>query len=168
MNAQLLGHPDRNLTHLRESLLDGAPLAAGQIHAMPVESADLETGARQYAATLEQIAGSPPVLDLVHLGLGPDGHTASLFPHTAALSETRHRCVANRVPKVNAWRLTLTFPFINRSREVLVLVTGAGKAARVQQALEGPREPQELPIQGVGPASGRLMWLLDAAAAGMG
>src|SRR6266542_2538935 len=71
------GHPDRNLTHLRESLLGHAPLVPEQIHAMPVESPDLETAAAQYAATLRQIAGSPPVLDLVHLGLGPDGHTAS-------------------------------------------------------------------------------------------
>src|SRR6267143_2962517 len=74
------GHPDRNLTHLQESLLQYAPLPPEQIHAMPVESVDLESAAKQYAATLAKIAGSPPVLDLVHLGLGPYGHTASLVP----------------------------------------------------------------------------------------
>jgi 6-phosphogluconolactonase len=110
--------------------------------------------------------------DLLLLGMGDDGHTASLFPHTPALNETQHRCVANYVPydyipAGTNWRLTLTYPFINRSREIAVLVTGASKAQRIEEVLQGDQDIQRLPIQGVQPESGRLTWYMDAAAAGM-
>jgi 6-phosphogluconolactonase len=130
------GHPDRNLTHLRESLLDRAPLTAGQIHAMPVESADLDRAAAQYSATLRQIAGSPPVLDLVHLGLGPDGHTASLVPGDPVLN-VNDADVAMTGIYQGRRRMTLTYPMINRSRRILWVVTGGEKIQMLNRLLDG-------------------------------
>src|SRR5262249_33736332 len=130
------GHSDRNLTHVRECLLDRAPLAPEQIFAMPVESADLEDAAAQYARTLQQIAGSPAVLDLVHLGLGPDGHTASLAPGDPVLS-IDDADVALTGPYQGRRRMTLTYPLINRARRVLWVVTGLEKAGMVNRLLRG-------------------------------
>jgi 6-phosphogluconolactonase len=121
------GHADRNLTHLRESLLERAPLRAEQILAMPVESTDLEAAAKSYAQTLQKVAGSPPVLDLAHLGLGPDGHTASLVPGDAVL-EVNDSDVALTGVYQGRRRMTLTYPLLNRSRRILWLVTGSEKA----------------------------------------
>ena len=121
------GDPDRNLTHLRDSLLKHAPLRPGHICAMPVESPDLEAAAARYAQLLQQIAGSPPVLDLVHLGLGPDGHTASLVPGDPVLSVTDADVAVTR-PYQQRRRMTLTYPMLNRARRVLWLVTGAEKS----------------------------------------
>ncbi len=121
------GDPDRNLTHLRKSLLSHAPLPPDQIHPMPVESADLEDAAAAYAKTLESVSGAPPVLDLVHLGLGPDGHTASLVPGDPVLSVT-DRDVALTGLYMGRRRMTLTYPVLDRARRVLWLVTGAEKA----------------------------------------
>ena len=126
--------PDRNLTHLRASLLEHAPLRPEQIYAMPVESGDLEAACVRYARILETIAGSPPVLDLVHLGLGPDGHTASLVPGDAVLT-MKDADVALTGIYQNRRRMTLTYPIINRARHVLWLVTGSEKTemlARLQ------------------------------------
>src|SRR4029434_2837234 len=103
------GHPDRNLTHLRESLLGLTSLRPEQVHAMPVEAADLNAAAEEYARTLQEIAGSPPVLDLVHLGLGPDGHTASLVPGDPVL-DVSDADVATTRPYQGRRRMTLTFP----------------------------------------------------------
>jgi 6-phosphogluconolactonase len=130
------GHSDRNLTHLRESLLDHAPLAAEQIHAMPVESADLESAAAKYAETLRQISGSPPVLDLVHLGLGPDGHTASLVPGDPVL-KVNDADVAITGTYQGRQRMTLTYPMINRSRKILWVVTGNEKVEMLNRLLNG-------------------------------
>jgi 6-phosphogluconolactonase len=130
------GDPDRNLTHLRESLLQHAPLPPEQIYAMPVESADLETAVKQYAAVLAKIAGSPPVLDLVHLGLGPDGHTASLVPGDAVLQVTDADVGLTGVYQGKR-RMTLTYPTINRARRILWLVTGSEKAGMLGRLLVG-------------------------------
>jgi 6-phosphogluconolactonase len=132
------GHPDRNLTHLRESLLDHSPLHPGQVLEMPVESPDLEIAAAQYAATLAQIAGSPPLLDLVHLGLGPDGHTASLVPGDPVL-DIEDADVAVTRPYQGRRRMTLTYSIINRSRSVLWVVTGSEKAEALGKLLGGDR-----------------------------
>lgn len=120
------GHPDRCLTHLRESLLSRVPLAPGQIHAMPVEEADLEAAATNYARMLQQIAGTPAVLDLTHLGLGADGHTASLIPNDPVLNVT-DRDVALTGVYQQRRRMTLTYPMLNRSRRILWVVTGPEK-----------------------------------------
>jgi 6-phosphogluconolactonase len=132
------GDPDRNLTHLRESLLEHAPLLPEQICAMPVESPDLQSAAIQYAAVLAKIAGSPPVLDLVHLGLGPDGHTASLVPGDPVL-EISHADIGVTGIYQGRRRMTLTFPIINRARQVLWLITGEEKVEMLARLREGDR-----------------------------
>jgi 6-phosphogluconolactonase len=121
------GDPDRNLTHLRDSLLSHAPLRAEQIHAMPVESENLESACACYTQTLREIAGSPPVVDLVHLGLGPDGHTASLIPGDPVLDIVDADVALTGIYQGRR-RMTLTYPLIDRSRLILWLVTGSEKA----------------------------------------
>ncbi len=128
--------PDRNLTHLEEKLLAHVPLPPSQFHAMPVNDTNLETAAANYARTLQQVAGSPPVLDLVHLGLGPDGHTASLVPGDRVL-EVTDRDVALTGIYQGRWRMTLTFPVINHARCVLWLITGAEKREIFQRLSHG-------------------------------
>lgn len=124
------GHADRNLNHIAEALLAVVPIRDSQVHAMPVEAADLDAAVRQYAQTLRQVAGSPPVLDLAHLGLGPDGHTASLVPGDAAL-DVVDADVALTGIYMGRRRMTLTFPMLNRSRCILWLATGDEKRAMV-------------------------------------
>ena len=124
------GDPDRNLTHLRESFLQHVPLRAEQIHAMPVESSDLEKAAAEYALTL------PPVLDLVHLGLGPDGHTASLVPGDAVLKITNADVGITGVYQGRR-RMTLTYPVLNRARRILWVVTGPDKTPMFHRLLDG-------------------------------
>jgi 6-phosphogluconolactonase len=130
------GDPDRNLTHLRESLLQHAPLRAEQVYAMPVESPNLESAAAQYAVVLQQTIGSPPVLDLVHLGLGPDGHTASLVPADPVLKITNADVAVTGLYQ-GRQRMTLTYPAINRARRVLWVVTGGEKVEMLRRLLDG-------------------------------
>jgi 6-phosphogluconolactonase len=130
------GDPDRNLTHLNESLLEHAPLRREQIYAMPVEAPELESAAERYAETLKTIADSPPVLDLVHLGLGPDGHTASLVPGDPVLNVTDSDVALTGVYQGRR-RMTLTYPILNRARSILWLVTGKDKVAALARLRAG-------------------------------
>lgn len=130
------GHPDRNLTHLRESLLNRSPIRPEQIYAMPVESPNLEDAASQYGSVLRKIAGSPPTLDLVHLGLGPDGHTASLVPGDPVLNVMDTDVALTGIYQGRR-RMTLTYPVINRARRILWLVTGSEKVGMLDRLRRG-------------------------------
>jgi 6-phosphogluconolactonase len=154
------GDPDRNLTRLRESLLAHAPLRPEQVYAMPVESPDLEAAAAQYALTLQEIAGSPPVLDLAHLGLGPDGHTASLVPGDPVLDVTDADVAVTAGAYQGRRRMTLTFPMLNRSRRILWLVTGSEKVDMLARLRAGDRS---IPAGRV--SQDRALVLADRAAA---
>jgi 6-phosphogluconolactonase len=154
------GDPDRNLTHLRASLLERAPLPADRIHAMPVEEADAEMAARRYARLLEQIAGTPPVLDVAHLGLGPDGHTASLVPGDPVL-DALDRDVAPTGVYTGRRRMTLTYPILNRARRILWLVTGAEKLEMLRRLRD---RDQSIPAGRVRPD--HALVLADRAASG--
>ena len=154
------GDPDRNLTHLRESLLAHAPLQPAQIHAMLVESPDLESATKEYARVLRELGGSPPVLDLCHLGLGPDGHTASLVPGDPVLNVTDADVALTGVYQGRR-RMTLTYPIINRSRRILWVVTGAEKARPLAQLLAADRS---IPAGRV--SQDHALVLADRAAAG--
>lgn len=130
------GSPERNLTTLQQYLVTNGPLPAKRLYSMPVNSEDLSAATQQYAKTLEQLCGSPPIFDLVHLGLGTDGHTASLVPGDPVL-----RIIDLDVALTNLYqglrRMTLTYPIINRSRNILWLVTGAQKASVLARLYNG-------------------------------
>lgn len=130
------GNPDRNLTHIWESLILRSPLPPDQIHIMPVEEKDLEAAAANYAQTIRKLAGSPSVLDLVHLGLGSDGHTASLVPHDPVLDVTDADVAITDIYQ-NRRRMTLTYPILNRSRRVLWVIAGPEKAEMLARLYEG-------------------------------
>ncbi len=154
------GDDSRNLTHIRESLLDRVPIPRGNVHAMPVEQNDLVAAAAQYAQSLAGAAGTPPVLDLVHLGLGPDGHTASLVPGDPVLDEDFAN-VGLTQPYMGHRRMTLTYPVINRARCVLFVVDGADKAPALAALRRGDTKIPASHVTGE-----RLVVIADAAAAG--
>jgi 6-phosphogluconolactonase len=154
------GDPDRNYSRLKEALIDRIAIPSANVHPMPVEEEDLDEGACRYKAILRQIAGTPPVLDLVQLGLGEDGHTASLFPGDAALQVIDADVAVSGLHKGRR-RMTLTFPAIDRARCILWLVTGAGKAEALERLRAGDRS---IPAGRV--RSDRAVLLADRAATG--
>jgi len=163
-------HPDSNYRMARETLLEKVPIPAGHVHRMQGEREDRDAAARDYQAEIARVfgvasEGEPAPFDLVLLGMGPDGHTASLFPLTGALKETRRWVVANYVPKLNAHRLTLTRPILNRAAQVMFLIVGPDKAKPLAEVLEGPPDPERLPSQFIQPGPGRLLFLADTEAA---
>ena len=131
-----LGDADRNLTHLRESLLDHSAIPPEQIHPMRVDLPNLDAAAGEYASLLSEIGGSPPTLDLIHLGLGPDGHTASLVPGDPVLNVIDKDIAVTGVYQGRR-RMTLTYPIINRARRILWLATGSEKAGPLLRLREG-------------------------------
>lgn len=158
--------PKSNFRLAREVLLSRIQIPGDNVHRMKGEL-EPEAGAADYAVTMESFFHGEPVFDLIFLGLGPDGHTASLFPGTKALPVMDKYCVANRVESdaTSPWRLTLTYPAINAALEVIFLVEGAEKAAILCDVLDGPVEPLRLPAQGVAPRGGDVRWFVDSAAA---
>jgi len=159
-------HADSNYRMANESLLSRAPLPEMNVHAMTGEG-DAVANARLYEDDLREFfdGASWPAFDLILLGMGDDGHTASLFPGTEALGERTAWVVANWVDKFKSFRITLTAPAINHAARIMFIVTGAGKADRLPQILGGERDPQHLPSQLIRPESGALDWYLDEAAA---
>ncbi|MFL5694127.1 MAG: 6-phosphogluconolactonase [Ktedonobacteraceae bacterium] len=151
-----------------EVLLSRVPLSPQQVHRMPADQPDHDTAAQAYTQELRQSFGTDgiPHFDLIQLGMGPEGHTASLFPHQASLQEQQRLVMYVTVPKPPPPRLTFTPPILNAARQVLFLVTGAEKADAVQAVLEGDYNPDEYPAQIVRPPSGEVVWMLDEAAAG--
>ena len=159
-------HDESNYRMASEALISRLPIPAENVYRMTGEN-DPATGARLYEKALRAFFDNAPWprFDLVLLGMGDDGHTASLFPHTPALAERHAWVVANRVEKLKTFRLTLTPPAINHAAHIIFMVTGAGKAARLAEVMRGPRDPERLPAQMIQPVDGSLTWLVDQAAA---
>ncbi len=168
-------HPDSNYRMAREALLDKVPVPVANVFRMEGENPDRAAAASSYAEQLKEFfrleGGSGPSpenfprFDLILLGMGPDGHTASLFPGTEAQQERGRPVTANFVPKFNTYRLTLTAPTINNAAQVWFLVTGADKAESLEKVLEGDYQPQTFPSQLIGPHHGQLVWFVDRPAA---
>ena len=160
-------HADSNFRMANEALLSRVPVPERNVHRIE-GLGDAVANASDYESEMRGLFGDDaewPRLDLVLLGMGDDGHTASLFPETAALEERRAWVAANWVEKLGAWRVTLTAPTLNAARHVLFLVNGAGKAERLREVLKGERDPARLPSQLIRPHDGTLEWFVDRAAA---
>jgi 6-phosphogluconolactonase len=161
-------HADSNYRMAVEAMLSKVPVPPANVHRIRGELPDADRSAREYEDAIRScVEGEPiPRFDLIHLGVGTDGHTASLFPGTPALEEPQRLCVANWVPRLNTHRITLTLPVLNAARAVVFIATGLEKAPIVQRVLHDSTEPVPLPAQLIRPADGELWWMLDRAAAG--
>lgn len=163
-------HPDSNYGMTRQALLNKAPLDSAQIFRIRGELSP-EAAAAEYEADIRRSfrleGAETPVFDMIWLGMGPDGHTASLFPHSTALHEWLRIAVANHVEQKDAWRVTLTLPVLNHARDVCFLIEGADKAKVLRDVLLGDYAPETLPSQLIRPRSGFVTMLLDAAAASL-
>lgn len=174
-------HPDSNYRMAHETLLSKVPVPSQNVFRIPAELADPQRAASEYTSALTTFflrgpgatkTGTAPLsnvprFDLVFLGMGPDGHTASLFPHTEALQAGEQVAVANYVAKFNAHRITLTASTINNARNVTFLAAGDDKAEVLKNVLEGPYRPDLYPSQLIHPRNGTLLWMIDEAAAGL-
>jgi 6-phosphogluconolactonase len=174
--------PDSNYRMVKETGLAGRTVPEAQVHRVPTELGDPQATADRYAEILREQFGLPaaqagagagavggdgewPRFDLVLLGMGEDGHTASLFPGTDVLHETRRIVAAVWVERMHTWRVTLTAPVLNHAHRVAMLVSGAGKAAMLANVLQGPWDPERWPVQGIRPGGRSPIWLVDAATA---
>lgn len=159
---------ESNYCMAQENLLSRVPIRANQIYRMTAEESDLESAAREYEKQIRADFGEDmaPAFDLVLLGMGGDGHCASLFPHKASLQE-RERWIIPAEPGLNPFvpRLTFTYPLLNQAKKILFLVAGADKAESLAQVLEGEPQPEKYPAQGIAPVQGRVTWLVDRDAA---
>ncbi len=164
-------HPDSNFRMAHEALLSRVPIASDQVWRIKAEYDDARRSADEYEETLRNFfklaKGQLPRFDLVLLGMGPDGHTASLFPGTKALHDEQRLAVSNWVGKFYTHRITLTAPVLNNAAGVIFLIQGEDKAPALKAVLEGPYEPDQLPAQLIHPGQGRLLWLVDKTAGGM-
>ncbi len=165
-----LGSPESNAGEAKRGFLDLVPIPPDNVHPWDTATDTSDEAAEQYERAIREVFGTPtemPRFDLVLLGMGDDGHTASLFPNTTALAANGPLAVSNFVPKLGAERLTLTAPVLDAGREILFLVGGPGKAQTLSAVLEGPEDPITLPAQSIRPSSGdgRLDWLVDEDAA---
>jgi 6-phosphogluconolactonase len=164
------GDKDSNYRMTREALLEKVPLKAEQVFRIEGELEPEVAAARYETAIRSQFrleGAEVPSFDVLGLGMGDDGHTASLFPHTAAIHELGRVAVANHVPQKNTWRVTLTWPVIVEARDVFFLIAGKDKADPLHRVLQGPYDPETLPSQLIQPKSGKLLLLLDRDAASL-
>ena len=162
-------HPQSNFRMAHETLFSLAPVSSENIHRVPAEEMDAAVAAEKYERQLRSLfrleAGQLPRINCILLGMGPDGHTASLFPGTKALQESERLVVANWVEKFKAYRITLTVPVLNQADLVIFLVSGAEKAEALKEVLEGEHRPDRFPAQLIQPGPGKLLWIVDRAAA---